>query len=190
MKVPVAKAKDSKSKTVFAHAVGAKESDEDGCAAPRLAEDIAWLSHTKVTLKSDNEPASVKVLKDPLRTAGVGVEEFGQVQEGPSVTYDSKSNGGVENAAKQVTKLLRMLKSRLGNRLGKKMPTSHPLTTRLVEHTARLFYTRVVGADGPAAYHRTKGNSYAKRSVGCGEYVMHMLPTKGLQHDALAKLDP
>ena len=50
--------------------------------------------------------------------------------------------------------------------------------------------TRVVGADGFTAFHRIKGKSYAKRSVGFGEYVMCMLPTKGPQHDALAKVDP
>jgi hypothetical protein len=108
MKVLVAK--DSKSKTVFAHAVVAKGSDDDGYAVSRMAEDIAWLGHTKIILKSDNERAIVKVLKDSLRTARVEVEELEQIQEEQSVKYDSKSNGDVENAVKQVTKLLRTLK--------------------------------------------------------------------------------
>ena len=53
-------AKDSKSKTIFAHAVVAKGSDEDGDAVSRLVDDIAWLGHTRSILKSDNEPAILK----------------------------------------------------------------------------------------------------------------------------------
>ena len=63
------------------------------------------------------------------------------------------------------------------------------MVTWLVEHVAWLLNTRVIGNDGATAYQRTKGKSYAKRSIGFGEYVMHMLPTKGPQHDMLGKLD-
>ena len=58
MKVLVAK--DSKTKTVFAHAVPCKGSDDDGYAIARVTEDIAWLGHQKLILKADNEPAIVK----------------------------------------------------------------------------------------------------------------------------------
>ena len=49
MKVLVATG--STSNTVFAHAVAAKGSDEHGYAVSRLAEDIAWVGHTKIVLK-------------------------------------------------------------------------------------------------------------------------------------------
>ena len=150
-----------------------------------MVEDIAWLGPTTIILKSDNEPAILKVLKGSLRTARVETEELEQMQEEQSVTYDSKSNGDVENAVKQVTKLLRTLKLCLEKSLGEKIPTAHPLMTWLVGHTAWLLNTRVMGSDGFTAYRRTKGKSYAKRRVGFGEYVMHMLPTKGPQQEAL-----
>ena len=121
MKVLVAK--DSKSKRVFAHAVEAKGSDEDGHAVSRMAEDIAWLGHTKTTFTSDNGPAIVKVLKDSLRTARVEVEELEQIQEEQSVKCDSRSNGVVENAVKQVTKLLHTLELCVEKTLGKTIPT-------------------------------------------------------------------
>ena len=44
-------AKDSKSKTVFAHAMETKGSDEAGYAVARMVEDIAWLGHTRIILK-------------------------------------------------------------------------------------------------------------------------------------------
>lgn len=105
MKVLVAK--DSKSKTVLAHSVVAKGSDEDAYVVSRLVEDIAWLGHTEITLKSDNEPTALDVLKGSLKTARVEVEELEQIQEEQAVTYDSRSNGDAEDAVKQVTKLPR-----------------------------------------------------------------------------------
>ena len=120
MKVLVAK--DSKSKTVFAHAVVANGSDEDGYAVSTFAGDIAWLGHTQIVFKSGNEPAIVKVLKDSLRTARVEVEELEQIQEEQSVKYDSESNRDVENAVKQVTKFLRTLNFVWGNVWERKSP--------------------------------------------------------------------
>ena len=53
----------STSKTFFAYLVERKGIDSEGYAATRLAEDIAWLGHTRLTLKTDNEPANVKLLR-------------------------------------------------------------------------------------------------------------------------------
>ncbi len=64
MKVLVAK--DSASKAIFAHAVTNKGPGEDRYAVNCLVEDIKWLGHTAVGLKSDNEPAIVKLLTEVL----------------------------------------------------------------------------------------------------------------------------
>ena len=92
MKVLVAK--DSKSKTIFAHSVVAKGADEDGYVVSRMVEDIAWLGHKQIILKSDNEPAILKLLTYSLKTARVEVDDLEQVMEEQAVNYDSKSNGG------------------------------------------------------------------------------------------------
>ena len=131
----------------------------------------------------------MKLLKDALKTARVEIQELEQIQDEQAVKYDSKTNGDAENAVKQVTKQMRTLKLCLERSVGKKIPTSHPLMAWLVEHTAWVLNTRVVGPDGFTAYHRVKGKSYAKRSIGFGEYVMFMLPTKGPQVEAMGKLD-
>ena len=98
MKVLVAK--DSKSKTVFAHAVVANGSDEDGYAVSRLVEDIAWLGHTTIIFKSDNAPAIVHVLKEVLES--LEVSSMDQATEERPAPYDSKGDGAVENAIKHV----------------------------------------------------------------------------------------
>ena len=83
--------RDSRSKAVFAHAVPAKGVDERGFAVDALVGDIKWLGYSRVTLKSDNEPAIVKLLAEALRELRVsGVE---QVLEEHSPEYDPQSNG-------------------------------------------------------------------------------------------------
>ena len=74
MKVLVANGYNSE--TLFANAVEATASDEEGYAVSRLVEDIAWLGHTKIIPKSDNEPAVLKLLKGFLETVRVEVAEL------------------------------------------------------------------------------------------------------------------
>ena len=51
--------KDSWSKWIGAHVVSCKGVGEDRYAAEKLRADVAWLGHSQVILKSDNEPAIV-----------------------------------------------------------------------------------------------------------------------------------
>ena len=58
----------------FAHAVGVKGPGVDGYVAQRLAEDACWLGYTRVLLRSDNGPATLKLLEESLKPLRVGVE--------------------------------------------------------------------------------------------------------------------
>ena len=68
-------ARDSLSQAVFAHAVSSK-SPEDGYAVKRLLEDVQWLGHTRIQLRSDNEPAILSLLRRALCTLRVKVAEL------------------------------------------------------------------------------------------------------------------
>ena len=60
--------------------------------------DILWLGHSKVILKSDNEVAIMKLLREVLKTLRVqGIE---QAAEHHSAVYDPSSNGAMENACR------------------------------------------------------------------------------------------
>ena len=74
-------AKDSPATPVFAHTVPCEGSDSDGYAVARIAEGIGWLGHKRISLKSDNGPATLKLLKGSLKIARVEVDEFEQVLE-------------------------------------------------------------------------------------------------------------
>ena len=68
--------RDSRSKSVFAHIVPAKGVDERGFSVDALVDDVKWLGYVRVTLKSDNEPAIVKLLTESLRELRIhGLEQ-------------------------------------------------------------------------------------------------------------------
>ena len=86
--------RDSRSKAVFAHVVPAKGADEKGFAVSALTADVKWLGYSRLTLKSDNEPAIVRLLSESLRELRVqGVE---QALEEHSPEYDPQANGSAE----------------------------------------------------------------------------------------------
>ena len=58
--------KDSKSGSVLAHPVVRKGVDEKRLIVDMVVRDVSWLGYPQVLSKSDNEPATVKLLQDAL----------------------------------------------------------------------------------------------------------------------------
>ena len=68
-------------------------------------DDVLWLGFANFILKSDNEPAILKLLKEALSTLKVsGVD---QVAEEHSPPYESQADGSVENNLKLVKARMR-----------------------------------------------------------------------------------
>ena len=59
--------RDDKSKTISGRVAPQKGIDEKGVAVSSLDEDVRWLGYSNRILKSDNEPAIVKLLREALR---------------------------------------------------------------------------------------------------------------------------
>ena len=83
--------RDDKSKAIFGHVVPKKGIDEKNSAVDLLVEDVKWLGYTKLTLKSNNEPAIVKLLSESLRE--LRINGVSQVLEEHSPEYDPQANG-------------------------------------------------------------------------------------------------
>ena len=83
--------RDDKSKAVFGHVVPQKGIDEKGFAVDALVSDVKWLGYSKVTLKSDHEPAIVKLLQEALME--LRVQGLRQTMEEHSPEYDPKRTG-------------------------------------------------------------------------------------------------
>ena len=159
--------KDTKSKAVFAHAVPRKGIDEKRFSVDMVVADVLWLRYSKVLLKSDNEPAIVKLLKESLATLKVSGDD--QVREEHSPTYDSQANGAVEAAAKQVKARTRTMKLCLERRIGKRIPPRHPIMTWLAPHAVSIVRYRVRGPDGQTPYERIRLRPFNGRLICFGE---------------------
>ena len=86
-------------------------------------------------MKSDNEPAIVKLLRESL--AALKVEGPDASEEHPP-PYDSQANGAVEAAVKQVRSRMKTMKICLERRIGKRTPPRHPVAAWLVAHCAAV----------------------------------------------------
>ena len=129
-------AKCFKTRCVFAHVVPQKGVDPERYAVDRLVKDILWLGHSRVMLRSDNEPAIVKLLSETLKV--LKVQELEQVGASHPPIYDPSSNGAIEVACKSVGGMLRTLKSDIEDRIWRLLPVAHPLFAWMVEHAAWL----------------------------------------------------
>ena len=163
-------AKDSATKSIFAHVVPTKGTGEDRYAVECLRGDILWLGHTRVLLQSDREPAIKALLQDVLKGVRVSVEQASEKAPAP---YDKQANGSVENAVKQIQGQLRTLKSCLEARIGRKVPTEHAIMWWMVRHAAWLLNIRLKGHDGRTAYERTRGRAFPKKLTGFAEVCLY-----------------
>ena len=108
--------RDNRSKAVFAHTVPVKGADEGGFAVKAIIDDVIWLGYPRVVLKTDNEPAILKLLLESLRD--LRVEGIDQIMHENSPEYDPQSNGNAEVGVKLVKGMIRTMRSGLGRELG------------------------------------------------------------------------
>ena len=114
-------------------------------------------------LKSDNEPAIVKLAKESLATLKVsGVDRAGEEHSPP---YDSQANGAVEAAIKQVKARIRTLKLSLERHIEKRTLLSHRIMTWLAPQAAAIVRYRVRGPDGQTPYERVRLRPFNGRSI-------------------------
>ena len=91
---------DSLGRYLGAHVVSTTGVGSDRYAVEKLRGDIAWFGYTRVILKSDNEAAIIALLTETL--GSLKVETVDQASEAHPPAFDSKANGNVENAVRQI----------------------------------------------------------------------------------------
>ena len=116
-----------------------------------------------VTMKSDNEPALVKVVEEVgrLRAAKGG---RGMVVESSPV-HSSKSNGYIERTVQGVQGMIRTWRSTLEEKWGVRLGAEHVVWPWLVEMVGWLMSRAEVGADGKTAI-RDVAKGKWRRSLG------------------------
>ena len=133
--------KDSKSGSVFAHAEVQEGIDEKRLAVDMVVRDVLWLGYSQALLKSDNEPAIVKLLQESLGVLKVKGVQAGEEHSPP---YDSQANGAVESAVKQIKGRLRTMKLCLERRIKKRIPPRHPLRRRTIAVATKIHRPTIV----------------------------------------------
>ena len=123
-----------------------------------------------VTMKTDNEPALVKVVENigRLRAAKGGM---GMIVENSPV-YSSKSNGYIERAVQSVQGMVRTLRSAVEEKWGVKLETENAIWPWMVEYASLLLTRMEVSADGKTAYERSRGKVAKMPGLEFGEGVL------------------
>ena len=163
---PVLILKHSKSKAIFSHPVTCKGTMCEWVIS-RVVKDIESVGIRKVILKSDQEPAIIA-----LKTAIISLREHETIPENSPVG-ESKANGMVENAIRQVFAQIRTLKDALGCRVGKRIPPDSNILLWMIEYASVLLNRFPVGRDGLTAYRRIKGKRCAKPVAEFGESIFY-----------------
>ena len=164
--------KCSRTQCLFAHVVPRKGVDEDGYIVERLKQDILWLGHAKVVVRSDNEPAILRVVEKVVKAVRISGGVDAATHEG-SVPYDPQTNGMAEGAVRLIKGQFRTLLLSLQRAIGGRIPVDHPLMTWLLEHAAYVRNVRIIGQDGKTAWQRARGTSGTTSYVAFGEVCMY-----------------
>ena len=164
---------------IFAHVIPYKGAHEDKYVAQLVAEDIAWIGHTRLILKSDNEPALQTLITQSLERARVRCEGVDQIAQEHPAKYDSQSNGGVEVGIQILRGQFRTVRLCFEARIEKSIPIDHAVIPWLLEHTCLILNARQKGTDGLSAWARVRGRPFNQRLLGFGEKVLYKYPMKG-----------
>ena len=156
--------KDRKSSAFAATTLEAKSS-KYGVAY--LAGFIKELGYRRIVLKSDGEPAIVK-LKERLAMVLPTVE----IVPKESVEDDPRSNGAAEGAVKEVKGKTRALKSSTEDRLGKRIPATHPLLAWMPRFQSQQLTRYRVLDDGQTLVQRLTGRRWRRPALLYAERVM------------------
>ncbi len=164
-KVTMIVARDRQTKMTFAHVTDCK-GPRDEWIVNRLVEDIGTLGHADVIIKTDGEPALVKVME-----AMQGKRTHASIPEHPPA-YDPQSNGAIEKAVDEVMGVLRCLKIGLERRIRTEIHARWPIVHWLVEHACTVINRYQVGVDGHTPFRRLTGKECQQCTVEIGEQIM------------------
>ena len=169
----------SKTKIVLGHVVPCKGLDEEGYVANLVADAVAWLGHTELIIKADNEVSLQALVVRVLEVVRVKCKDVETISKEEPPKYDSQSNGSTEIGVRLIRGLFRTLKLCLEARLGKFIPIQHALIPWLLEHTCLLLNAVVRGEDFITPWARARGCPFGQALFGFAEVVLYKLPQKG-----------
>ena len=180
----------SHTKCVFAHVVPKKGIDGENIAVDMILNDLEWLGHTRIILKSDGEPAIRAVVRRTINLAKAECRDIQQISKEESASYDSQSNGSTEIGVRIIRGMFRTIKLCLEDRIDKAIPFDHALTSWMIEHASLVVNAMSKGEDGITPWHRARGRPFRQPLLGFGESVLYKFPPKGPRHAPEGNMGP
>ena len=98
------------------------------------------------------------------------------------------TNGGAETGVRLLKGQLKVLRSDLESRLGKKVPTTHPIMAWVVMHCADVRTLRVRGTDGRTAFQTIRGERFSTWTHAFGESCLFKLRAHERVHGQIGRL--
>ena len=177
LKVPVAYCGATRS--LFAHTVPRKGVDQDGYIVDQFKRDAHWLGHTKVMIRSDNEPAMLQVVEKDLGGAASCRGWFGKRGIGP---LRSANHGASKNAVRLLKGTLRTNLLSPERQLRARIPLDHPILAWLVLHSASIRAMRVNGTRQPYGSPKGPRSSVIRQAAAVWRDLLVQVPVLGKRH--------
>ena len=177
--LPILVIKDKQSKTIAASFVPAKGTDP--FAVKFFSNFLQRMGHRKILNKSDHEHSILALKKKAAQNA-----EIEAVLEEPPVGQ-SKSNGEIEVAVKEIKGMIRSVKSDLEHKLNFEIDRRHPI---LAWHVADVISRHRLGPDGRTAEKRRTGKNWKRLAFQCGELIFVHETMPRAVHQARGSYEP
>ena len=173
-KLPFIVVRDHSTKLTFAHLLQGKSTvvaEYSDYVVNAVLNDLRYLDHKKMILKSDQEKAMTALFERLRRLRNQSDE---QTLEENSPVGESQSNGVVEEAIKEVEEMMATLLSSLEESLGGRLPQECAAVAWAVEYAAVVMNYFKVGADGMTALERHRGAKHERPLAEFGERVLYL----------------
>ena len=155
---------------------GVKE-PTDAYAFNRLENFLKDEGVSKISYRSDQEPAIVSLIETALKIVRKAGESFDASPE-HSAVGESASNGVAERTVQQFEDLLRTLNAALEARLKARLPSHHPVMRWLVQHVASIYNRQSTDSDGQTQHEARHGKRSNGRTAKFGEKVLPVVPKR------------
>ena len=146
------------------------EKGEHWHAIKVLTGNLEEVGHKRVIVRSDQEPAILKLKQAVKREASLEmVNEESPVGESPSL-------GSVNIHISILQGQIRTLRDAVETKYRKRMHGGNPAIPWMVQHAAGILNRYRLGSDGKTAYQRVKGRKFQRDVVEFGECVWYLKP--------------
>ena len=173
-KLPFIVVRDHSTRVTFAHLLKGKSTvvaEYSDYVVNAVLNDLRYLDHKKLILKSDQESAMTALYERIRRMRNQSGE---QTLEEHSPVGESQPNGVIERAVREVEEMMATILASLEASLGGRIPQESPVLAWAIEYSAVIISYFAEGSDGRTALERHRGAKHERPMACFGERVLYL----------------